>query len=269
MQAEQSETQEPEATPTETPEAPEQEPEQEKTEGEEPPAEEKPEPKEGEEGAPPGEKPATEAEKVEAANRGRGGWYRKIERLERANAEKDQIIQRLSQNLGTPAAPEAKPKDASAQAFDAVSAIVKEQLAAERAREQQTRVQAEFQKRMTEVQAAHPDFEEALQDVSHIEVPAELRQTLFTSEQGPAIMYQLAKNPAELARISALPPLDAAREIGRLEARASFTPAPKTQAKSATRPPAPPTSVGGKSSMRNLDDLDIASYKRALRSKGR
>jgi hypothetical protein len=32
-------------------------------------------------------------------------------------------------------------------------------------------------------------------------------------------MYQLAKSPAELARLSALPPLDAAREIGRLEAK--------------------------------------------------
>jgi hypothetical protein len=54
-----------------------------------------------------------------------------------------------------------------------------------------------------------------------------LGQALLTSEHGPAIMYQLAKSPAELARISALPPLDAAREIGRLEAKlASVYPGP-------------------------------------------
>ena len=53
-----------------------------------------------------------------------------------------------------------------------------------------------------------------------------LRESL-TGEHGHEVAYWLGKNPAEAARVSALPPLQMAREIGRIESRVT---APKPQA---------------------------------------
>lgn len=202
---------------------------------------------------------------AERERRRAGGWQRKIERLERERAllMEQLAAQRPAQQ---PPAPE-KPKDPAAQMDEYVSNLVAQKLAAEREQERLARVQAEFQRRTAEVRAANPDFDDVVESV-HVPVSHALQQALLTSEHGPAIMYQLAKNPAELARINALPPFDAAREIGRLEAKASVTPAPAKTVKPAPRPPVPPTNVGGSpSSTRNLDDLPLAEYKRALRSK--
>jgi hypothetical protein len=246
--------------------------EQEQEEQQAPPPEEEAQPAEPEakeEGAPE-EEPPPESEEAKAAaeEKGRrsGGWKRKIERQERQiEVLTAQLAnQRPSQQ---PPAAEEKSKDPADQVRHFVREEAKALLKEERDAEQRARAQAEFQKRTQEVRAAHPDFDEALDDVSHVPVPQAIQQALLTSEQGPAIMYSLAKNQAELARICALPPFEAAREIGRLEAKASSTPTPKAPTKSASRPPAPPTSVGGpKSTTRSLDDLPLADYKRAYRS---
>lgn len=211
-----------------------------------------------------GETTDSEQQSAEEKSRRAGGWRRKIEKLERRN---EVLMQQLSATKPQqPAAPE-KPKDPASEVEQYVASLVEQRLQAERAREQQERAQADFLRRRQEVRATHPDFDDVLDDVAHIPVPVAIQQVLLTSEMGPALMYSLAKNPAELARISALPPLEAAREIGRLEAKASVTPAPKAPTKTATRPPAPPTSVNGSASnTRSLDELSIADYKRAYRS---
>lgn len=224
-------TQETEAPATETPE-PSTEPETEvaaanedETEGAEPA-----------EGTP-------EADKTESKRK--GGFQRKIERLER---EKDILYQQLLQRSGqppqTPPA-DGKPKAPEEQVQEYVSGLVAKQLAEERAREQQAKAHAELQRRTAEVRASLPDFDEVLASVGHVYVSPAVQQALLTSEQGPAIMYQLASNPDELARLSALPPFEAAREIGRLEAKASVAPSPKagrpvvTAGKSAPAPISP------------------------------
>lgn len=206
----------------------------------------------------PQEEPAKPPEKHRRA----GGWQRKIEHLERLN---ETLMQQLNQRQPQATEP-AKEKTPDEKAAEYVNNIVEQRLAQKEAERRQQQAAAEFQRRQAEARAAHPDYDEVLLS-SDMPVSQALQQVLLTSEQGPAIMYQLAKNPAELARISALPPLDAAREIGRLEAKASSTATPKTTTKSATRPPAPPTSVNGStSSTRRLEDLSIADYKRAMRS---
>lgn len=260
--------------PTEEPEPKEEaEPEakeegQEDAEGE--PKEEKPE---GEE--PEGEKAEEDAEAKKAGEpepeekrKRAGGWQRKIDRLERMN---EQLVQQLGSQR--PAPTNAKPpkeqtaeEKAAADAAAYMDGLVDQRLALREAKQRQQAVVADFQRRTAEVRAKIPDFEDV---VMSADIPGEsaLGQVLLTSEHGPAIMYQLAKNPGELARISALPPLDAAREVGRLEAKlASVAPAP-AKPKSANRPPVPPTSVNGSaSSARNLDDLPLSEYKRAYRS---
>jgi hypothetical protein len=196
-----------------------------------------------------------------------GGWQRKIERLERQN---ELLLQQLGTQRphgSTQAAPPGKEKTSEEKAAEYIDNLVEQRLTKREQERQAQSAQAEFQRRTAEVRAAKPDFDDVIMSASDVPVSDGVTQALLTSEHGPAIMYELAKNPAELARISALPPLVAAREIGRLEAKLpSSTSAPKTT-KPALRPPVPPTSVNGStSSARNLDDLPISEYKRAYRS---
>jgi len=81
--------------------------------------------------------------------------------------------------------------------------------------------------------AAHPDF----QSVAF--VPKGLEDVFVASENGAEIAYHLGKNPAELQRITALSPVQAAYEIAKLDAKLS---APKA---AATKAPAPINPVGG------------------------
>jgi hypothetical protein len=196
-----------------------------------------------------------------------GGWQRKIERLERMN---EHLLQQLGgqrpQGNGQAAQP-GKEKTAEEKAAEYIDSLVEQRLSKREQERQAQAAQSDFQRRTAEVRAQNPDFDDVIMSAADIHVSEGVTQALLTSEHGPAMMYQLAKSPAELARISALPPIAAAREIGRLEARlTSGTPAPKTT-KPAIRPPVPPTSVNGSTpSTRNLDDLPISEYKRAYRS---
>lgn len=244
-------------------EKPEEKPEgeAEETKGEDPEAaEEKPE---GEaEEAKAGEPPETEEKRKRA-----GGWQRKIERLERQN---QLLVEQLGANRQPPAPTPAKSdkdKTPEEKATEYFRAAAKQALAEERQQQRQQTVVADFVRRTAEVRAAHDDYDDVVPSVN-IPTDSALGQVLLTSEHGPAIMYQLAKSPAELARLSALPALDAAREIGRLEAKlSSSTPPAKANGTTAKRPPAPPTSVkGSTSNTRSLDDLPMSDYKRAYRS---
>lgn len=95
------------------------------------------------------------------------------------------------------------------------------------------------------------DYAEVLKDVDHFKgASPTLAEIIGTSEIGPELMYELAKNPEEYERINALPPIAAAREMGKIESRiASLSsdaqkPEPKKQTK-APPPIAPVSSKGG------------------------
>lgn len=260
---------EPEAPvePETPPEAAEETPAKE----EEAEAEEKPE---GEETDPEGE--PTEAEEAKKTappeaegKRKRTGWQRQQQKLDRLERQNALLVEQLTSGRQGQPAPQGKPdaeKTPQEQAQEYMRAMTKQVIAEERQQQEQQRVESEWVRRSAEEQAKHEDFEDV---VSYANIPAAspLGQTLLTSEHGPAIMYALAKSPAELARISALPPLAAAREVGRLEAKlAAVAPSARPNG-SAKRPPAPPTSVhGSASSTRSLEDLPLSEYKRAMRS---
>jgi hypothetical protein len=206
---------------------------------------------------------ATEAEqKPEEKHKRAGGWQRKIEKLER---EREILIQQLNAQRGGQPAPAAKQeeKPAGDQAAEYIDSIVRQRLEAIEAQRQQQAIQAEFARRTAEVRKEHPDFDEAVMSSDATVSPA-VQQALLTSEQGPAIMYRLAKNPAELARLNALPPFDAAREIGRLEAQASVTAAPKTAPKAVARKPVPapitPVTARGSSNVKSVEQMSYEEY---------
>ena len=91
-------------------------------------------------------------------------------------------------------------------------------------------------------ESIYPDFREkvsnpALPPLQTVN-PAAF-QAIMASEQGAHIAYYLANNAAEAIRIAKLPPIDAVRELGKLEAKIASAPG-----KTATTAPAPVTTLG-------------------------
>lgn len=89
----------------------------------------------------------------------------------------------------------------------------------------------------------HTDAPEVIEDAM-AEQPLSLavQDILLDSENGQELSYQLAKNLDEWKRINSLPPLAAARELGKFEASLSK---PEKQEIKQTKAPAPIRPVGG------------------------
>lgn len=91
------------------------------------------------------------------------------------------------------------------------------------------------------------DFMDVLDGVDDIVPTLAVQEAILTSEISPQLMYELAKNKAEYERINALPPLAAARAIGKLEASLAQPPeAKKPETKKTTSAPKPIAPVGAK-----------------------
>lgn len=112
---------------------------------------------------------------------------------------------------------------------------------AERAREQQQQKVQSFRQREAEYMAKNPDYRDVVYGEAFMSVPlsAETVSIIAESPDGPAIALHLAKNIEVASHIASLPPVQAALEIGRIEARLAKEaekPKPLT-----TAPPPPPS----------------------------
>lgn len=102
------------------------------------------------------------------------------------------------------------------------------------------------------------DFQDVIEAVDDVRVSPTIQELIVTSENGPELMYELAKNRAEFERICKLGPLAAAREIGRIESKLQASEAKKPEATKITKAPKPPTPVSGGASgsgYRSLEDV--------------
>lgn len=126
--------------------------------------------------------------------------------------------------------------------------------AEQRLREQSEREKAErrkttFNQREQEFAKDKPDYVQKTRD-PRVPISPAVADVLAESDDGPALAYYLANNIDVAAQISQLPPLQAAREIGRIEAKLI---AEREKAKAATstvaNQPAPaPKLEGGEGS---------------------
>ncbi len=129
--------------------------------------------------------------------------------------------------------------------------------------ESQTQLQT-FQAKVAEYKETVEDFEDVVNDVDHIPLSIAIQEAIITSEHGPQLMYELAKNKSELERINRLSAVAAAREIGRIEARLN-TEEPKKIEKKQTKAPPPINPVGSKSTasvMKSPDDMNFQEFKK-------
>ncbi len=143
----------------------------------------------------------------------------------------------------------------------------REMLRAERAREQQEaqqqtmlneqeRIRTTYQARVEKARTEMPDFDEVAGNPD-IPISVPLAATIAQHENGPQLAYFLGKNPAEAARIHALPvPLQLV-ELGVLAYRLKNpAPAPTSRA----TPPITPVRGGSAATSRSIDEMSMEEY---------
>jgi hypothetical protein len=126
-----------------------------------------------------------------------------------------------------------------------------------------------FQSKVKDFAKSKADFDDVISDVDDVPLSVAVHDLIIQSENGPELMYELAKNREEFERINKLSPLTAAREIGKLEARLTKEASQEKVETKITKAPKPLATVGSKSSgiKKSIYDPDLsqAEYER-LRS---
>lgn len=124
---------------------------------------------------------------------------------------------------------------------------------------------AAYQERVAELRPRIVDFDEVMDNMRGSEIRNDVRDLILGSAKGPLLAYYLAKHRDELDDINRMPPAEAARRVGNLEARIR---GPNPAATRARAPVVPPR--GGASAPRALDAerMSHADYRKA-RAEGR
>lgn len=117
------------------------------------------------------------------------------------------------------------------------------------------------------------DFDEVLEEVSDVVPSPTMQELLISSENGPALMYSLAKDRDTFERLNKLSPLAAAKEIGKLESMIEAkTSGEKREVKKTTTAPRPitPVKTKGGTKEKSIFDEDLSQKEyEALRAKSR
>jgi uncharacterized protein with GYD domain len=115
--------------------------------------------------------------------------------------------------------------------------------------EKQAEMVQEFEERAEEFRERIPDFDKAINDFVKDggKFSPTLVEELQASEMGPALAYQIVKNPQLAAQLNQLSPREVAREIGRLEGKVSL-PNPNKITKA---PPPLKTPAGAAANLKN------------------
>ena len=205
-------------------------------------------------------------EEAKAPQKKKGGFQKRIDKLTAKNAELERRLNELAaKDPQKPAEQVEKQEAASGEPQEGdyethakyIRAIVKwenaehEKQKAEESRkksvqdEHQSRV-SKFGQEFNEFAKVHSDARDVINEAFE-ENPMSIavQELLLDSENGQELSYELAKNLEEWTRINSLPPMAAARELGKFEASLS-KPEPKTNPKKLTKAPEPITPVGGK-----------------------
>lgn len=133
------------------------------------------------------------------------------------------------------------------------------ELAQERADEIETQIWLE---RSTNYAKVVPDFEQVVYGNKQ-PIAEHVLRMIRGMDEGPAAAYYLAKNPAELQRLSRMNPMQAAFELGGLDKQLK-----ETKPRVVTKAPAPPPTVNGRTaapavSIDKMTPQQYSAWKRA------
>ena len=145
-----------------------------------------------------------------------------------------------AQKATAPAAPsELPPPDQ----FDSVETYAKayaEQMLKERELQKQRSEYVEaYHDREEDARAKYDDFEQVAYN-PNLRITTVMAETIQTSDIGPDVAYYLGSNPKEADRISRMPPILQAKEIGKIEAKLVSNP-PVKKTSNAPTPISPVT----------------------------
>jgi len=221
-----------------------------------------------------GEQPEAETEETEeeSPKQKRESGYSRMKR--RALIAEAQLANARLREVGTETKDDKAPKEedfngdwgkyiAATAAYEAAKAV-KGSLAEDRKASQQTRAEqlnqevlADFNERADAFKSKAKDFDDVVETFvsGGGKFSDAVRELVMDSDLGPQLTYHLAKHPVLANKISSLPPLQAAKEIARLE---------DTLSKPSTKPtkaPAPMTQVkGGASGNFDPASADMDAY---------
>lgn len=203
----------------------------------------------------------------------RNGFERRIQKLNSKIADRDRLIDDLLKRVSGPStattpaqAPSDKPKLADYNDIEAYTEALTDWKLAQVERKAESRKADQavvtYRERVAKFAEVHPDFDEVLDDVSHIPLSNAVTEFVRDSDVGPEVIYELAQNPSELLRISKLSAVRQVAELGKWEDRivGKSKPQATTPAKKASGAPAPLKTNSGKSGtvkVRSLDDPDL------------
>lgn len=184
-----------------------------------------------------------------------------------------QVESQLREQLAQPKEPPKRESFGTEEAFNQAQiehliAKQAEKIAAEREEKRQEEKRREaFLERAEKASERYADFESVIHNPS-LTINAPMAEYIAESENGPDVAYFLGKNPLKAAKIAALSPVQAARELARIE----FELASKPKA-NVSKAPDPITPVGarGKSTASAVptDDDDIETWMRKERQRVR
>ena len=138
----------------------------------------------------------------------------------------------------------------------AVSAA-KRELQADRDMQTKAQREASFASRSREFASTVSDFNEVVKNES-LRITPEMADVIKDSDDGPALAYHLGKNPDVADRIAQLPPIVAARELGKIEATLAFE-REKAKEKPVSKAPPPTPKVDAVESSLRVTPDDPAS----------
>lgn len=202
--------------------------------------------------------------KGEEKSRKPGGFKKRIDKLTKRLSAKEQELEywrtealkakpkeEPAQTTAVKTDTDAKPK---AEDFETHEEYVEkltdwkldQRLKAEKAKETETKVQTDYQsrvqkhvERVKEFSAKHSDFHDLIDDIDDIPMSVTVQEVILNSENGPELMYELAKDRETYERICSLPAIEAARELGKFEVKIA-KPESKSETKEVKQTKAPP-----------------------------
>lgn len=212
------------------------------------------------------------------------GVQPRIDELTRARREAEReasywrgIAQQGQAQQSAPAAPTKPTPDKYDDYGDYVEALTDwktEQAVAKRMEQDSTRKVADarsqtFAERQVATRAVLPDYD-AVVGASETPIANHVGEALMESDRGPELAYHFAKNPDVLQNINGMTPMQAAREIGKLEATLPTKTAPVVPSKKLSTTPAPAstTVTQGRATQPALASASMDEYMAQRKSQG-
>lgn len=231
------------------------------------------------------EEQAEEGQQNDRDEKGRfKGVQPRIDELTRARREAEReasywrgIAQQGQAQQSAPAAPTKPTPDKYDDYGDYVEALTDwktEQAVAKRMEQDSTRKVADarsqtFAERQVATRAVLPDYD-AVVGSSETPIANHVGEALMESDRGPELAYHFAKNPEVLQNLNGMTPMQAAREIGKLEATLPTKTAPVVPSKKLSTTPAPAstTVTQGRATQPALASASMDEYMAQRKSQG-